>query len=176
MWWQKPRRCLVEHLPGDLVRVNQHNGPLDAKAPSAESQGGFFTETSDEAGVITRTRGRKRRFGLAGIANVLLTNVILQLLLASNWVGIAIATLISQAVNTIFGYAIYGKLVFRAQGLRHHKPILRYLILMAGMWFLNTLGIEIGEAIGLNKNIAAAALIPCLAVLSYATQKAWVFK
>lgn len=156
--------------------MNQRNGQLDAEAPSAERQGGFSIGTSDDAGGISRTHGRKRRFGLAGVGNVLLTNLILQLLLASNWVGIAIATLISQAVNTIFGYAIYGKVVFKAQGLRHHKPILRYLILMTGMWILNTTGIEIGKTLGLDKNIAAAALIPCLAVVSYVSQKAWVFK
>ena len=121
-------------------------------------------------------RGRKRRFGIAGAANVILTNAVLQALLASNVVNIAVATLTSQAVNTIFGYTIYGKLVFRAQGLRQKKPVIRYTLLMTAMWILNTGGIELGATANISKNIAALAMVPVLAVLSYVAQKNWVFR
>ena len=121
-------------------------------------------------------RGQKRRFGAAGIVNVLLTNLVLQVLLASSIVSVAAATLVSQLINTCLGYAIYGKMVFKAQGLRHHRPLLRYLALMTAMWMLNTVGIEFGDTVGLNKNLAAAGLIPCLAVLSFNAQKYWVFR
>ena len=47
---------------------------------------------------------------------------------------------------------------------------------MTAMWLLNTMGIEAGKAISINQNIAAAALIPCLAVVSFLGQKYWVFK
>ena len=51
-----------------------------------------------------------------------------------------------------------------------------YLALMTAMWLLNTVGIEFGNTVGVNKNLAAAGLIPCLAVLSYISQKYWVFR
>ena len=120
--------------------------------------------------------GQKRRFSLAGITNVILTNAVLQALLASNVVNIAVATLTSQAVNTIFGYTIYGKLVFKAQGLRQKKPVIRYTLLMTAMWILNTGGIELGATANISKNIAALAMVPILAVLSYIAQKNWVFR
>ena len=120
--------------------------------------------------------GQKRRFGLAGITNVILTNAVLQALLASNVVNIAVATLTSQAVNTIFGYTIYGKLVFRAQGLRQKKQVIQYTLLMTAMWILNTGGIELGATANISKNIAALAMVPILAVLSYIAQKNWVFR
>ena len=123
-----------------------------------------------------KSKGQKRRFGIAGIINVLITNAALQSLLAANKVSIAFATLISQSINTILGYAIYGKLVFGAKGLRQSKQVTRYILLMIGMWILNTAGIELGSAINLNKNVAAGLMVPCLAVLSYISQKNWVFK
>ncbi|CAK22620.1 Hypothetical protein with transmembrane domains [Synechococcus sp. WH 7803] len=107
---------------------------------------------------------------------MLITNAVLQILLASNLVAVTMATLISQAINTGLGYAIYGKLVFKAKGLRHHRPLLRYLLLMTVMWLLNAAGIEAGAGVGIQKNLAAAALIPCLAVISFGAQKYWVFK
>ena len=123
-----------------------------------------------------KPKGQKRSFGVAGIINVLITNAALQALLASNIVSVTLATLISQSVNTILGYAIYGKLVFRAQGLRQRKPIIRYALVMVGMWLLNAAGIELGATFSLSKNAAAILMIPCLAVLSYFLQKHWVFR
>ena len=140
------------------------------KSSSRRSKGKTFSNNSN------RPSGQKRRFGAAGITNVLLTNFILQVLLASNMVSVTAATLISQLVNTCLGYAIYGKLVFKAEGLRHHGPLLRYLLLMTVMWVLNSAGIAGSEDLGINKNLAAAGLVPCLAVLSFALQKHWVFK
>ena len=102
--------------------------------------------------------------------------MVLQFLLASSVVSVTAATLISQLINTCLGYAIYGKMVFKAEGLRHHRPLLRYLLLMTAMWLLNTAGIEFGETVGLNKNLTAAGLIPCLAVLSFYAQKYLVFR
>ena len=146
-------------------------------APSADEQGGGFHDSDHrQSEQPERKRGQKRRFGAAGLLNVLITNAVLQILLASNLVAVAMATLISQMINTCLGYAIYGKLVFRAKGLRHHRPLLRYLLLMTAMWLLNAAGIEAGESFGIQRNLAAAALIPCLAVVSFGAQKYWVFK
>ena len=123
-----------------------------------------------------KPKGQKRRFGIAGIINVLITNTALQILLASNIVSIAIATLISQSINTALGYAIYGKLVFRTKGLRQREPVTRYVLIMAGMWLLNAAGIQLGSTFDLDKNVAAILMVPFLAVLSYYLQKSWVFQ
>ena len=141
-----------------------------SKSSSASPQRRTFSSNPN------RPRGQKRRFGAAGVANVLITNLVLQALLASSVVGVTTATLISQLINTCLGYAIYGKMVFKAEGLRHHRPLLSYLLLMTWMWLLNTAGIAGGEALGINKNLAAAGLIPCLAVISFVAQKYWVFR
>ena len=54
--------------------------------------------------------------------NVGLTNALLQLLLESPVISVGWATLLSQVFNGIFGFAIYGKIVFMPkacdQGLR----------------------------------------------------------
>lgn len=125
---------------------------------------------------VQSPRGQKRRFGAAGLLNVLITNAVLQMLLVSNLASIAVATLISQVINAGLGYTIYGKLVFKAKGLRHHRPLLRYILLMTALWLLNAAGIEAGASVGVQKNLAAGALIPCLAVISFCGQKYWVFK
>jgi len=119
--------------------------------------------------------GRKRRFGIAGFVNVAITNLVLQILLATSVVNVLLATLISQSINTIFGYLIYGKLVFKAQRLKSHKPVLKYLCLMALIWLMNYSLIEAGAAVGVNKSFIAAALIPAAALLSYISQKNWIF-
>ena len=123
-----------------------------------------------------KPKGQKRRFGVAGIINVLITNAALQALLASNLASVAVATLISQSINTILGYAIYGKLVFGAKGLKGKEPVIRYGVLMISMWLLNAAGIELGTALSLSKNSAAILMVPYLAVLSYIVQKHWVFQ
>lgn len=120
--------------------------------------------------------GRKRRFGLAGAFNVVITNLTLQLLLASNIVSVATATLISQALNTTVGYLIYGKLVFRSSRMRRHTSILKYLALMLCIWMFNTSGIMIGVQLGIGRGIAAAGMILPMAMVSYGIQKIWIFR
>ena len=169
----KPRLCSADDFIPASSQQNCRLQLMNETSPdssSARGQGRAFFSTH------RHQRGQKRRFGAAGIINVALTNLALQALLASNAISVTAATLISQLINTCLGYAIYGKIVFRAQGLRHHQPLVRYLLLMTAMWILNTVGIELGEAAGINKNFAAAGLVPFLAVLSYFCQKRWVFK
>jgi putative flippase GtrA len=79
-------------------------------------------------------------------------------------------------LNTVFGYTIYGKIVFRAKGLRNHRPALKYLGLMTAIWLINSITIEAIVHHGINRNTAAVATIPLLAVVSYTGQKMWVFK
>ena len=154
-----------------LPAIHSQTKPEHASNPSSANEQG-----RNPALAKNQQRGQKRRFGAAGVANVLITNLVLQALLASSVVGVTAATLISQLINTCLGYAIYGKMVFKAEGLRHHRPLLSYLLLMTGMWLLNAAGIAGGETWGINKNLAAAGLIPCLAMLSFFAQKYWVFR
>lgn len=79
-------------------------------------------------------------------------------------------------MNTVLGYSIYGKVVFRAKGLRNHRPAIKYLVLMTVIWIINSFIIKALAHHGFNRNVAAATAIPLLAMLSYAGQKIWVFK
>lgn len=120
--------------------------------------------------------GQKRRFGVAGVINILLTNLLLQLLLASNALTIGTSTLISQLFNGILGYSLYGKFVFAAIRMTRLQTILRYATMMTIIWFANSLGITLAERVAIGKNLGALAMIPVLAAGSYAMQKIWVFE
>lgn len=122
--------------------------------------------------------GRKRRFGAAGLINVLVTNLLLQLLLASHLTSIAVATIISQALNGMLGYGIYGKWVFKSKKMLSWRHQGAYIALMLGIWISNTVGIQILSSanIGFSRNLAAAAMIAPLAVLSYIIQKLLIFR
>ncbi len=118
--------------------------------------------------------GRKRRFGLSGVLNVLGTNVILQFLIAIN-AGIGLATLVSQAFNGIFGYFLYGSFVFQSDSPRGMMTPLRYSVMLALLWACNWAGILVLITTGLSKSLSAIVMIPFLALLSYLMQKTWVF-
>ena len=124
----------------------------------------------------TRNNGQKRKFVLAGIINVLLTNATLQALLFSNLISIPISTLISQFINMTFGYYIYGKFIFKVKKYKKRTFIERYAILMFIMWLLNFIVIEFGFNLGISKNLIAFLMIPLLALVSFIVQKYWVFK
>ena len=121
-------------------------------------------------------QGQKRRFLLAGVANVGLTNALLQLLLVSPVISVGLATLLSQFFNGIFGFAIYGKIVFNSQGMRSGFSGLRYLALMGLMWICNWTGIELLKAANLSANASGLLMIAPLAGISYIIQRNWVFR
>lgn len=118
--------------------------------------------------------GRKRRFGIAGILNILITNIILQLSLSAG-MSIAISTLTSQIFNGLCGYFLYGTLVFRQGNSRTWVTPLRYGVMFMGLWFSNWAGISFLHNWVTSRNVAAILMIPLLAILSYITQKYWVF-
>ena len=109
------------------------------------------------------------------MANVGLTNALLQLLLASPILGIGLATFLSQFFNGIFGFAIYGKIVFNAKGMRSSCSGLRYLALMGLMWLCNWTGIELLKAANFSASASGLLMIAPLAGISYLIQKNWVF-
>ena len=113
---------------------------------------------------------------LAGVTNVGLTNALLQLLLLSPVISVGLSTLLSQFFNGIFGFAIYGKVVFNAQGMRSGFSGLRYLALMGLMWLCNWTGIELLKAANFSASASGLLMIAPLAGISYFTQKNWVFR
>ncbi len=117
--------------------------------------------------------GRKRRFVGYGALNVLLTNLVLQgLLLVLNT---GLATLLSQLLNVGLGFVLYGKRVFRVERLQK-RAAFRYLLLALLLWWANWAGIAALVGSGLQRNLAALLLVPCLAALSYTVQKLLVFR
>lgn len=107
-----------------------------------------------------------------GIANVLITNLVLQLALLL--MPISLATLLSQSVNVSLGFVLYGRYVFRVQRLRK-RSAWRYLLLAMLLWWSNWLGINLIAGVGVTRNLAAVLMVPLLAILSYVAQKRLVF-
>ena len=118
----------------------------------------------------------KRKFLLAGILNVFLTNLSLQIFLLLNLFNISISTFLSQLINMTFGYIIYSKFIFKVKNFKNKNFIKKYILLMAFLWISNFLGIKVGGLFGINPNQSALLMIPCLAVMSFLIQKLWVFK
>jgi len=119
------------------------------------------------------TSGRKRRFLGYGALNVLLTNLVLQLLLLALHTGLA--TLLSQLLNVGLGFVLYGKKVFRVERLQKRAAV-RYGLLALLLWWANWAGITGLAGWGLQRNLAALALVPVLAAFSYTAQKWVVFR
>ena len=117
--------------------------------------------------------GRKRRVLLFGVVNVLLTNGALLLLL--HLLTIGLATFLSQLLNLVLGYWLYGKRVFRVERFAWRSAG-AYGGLAAALWLLNWLGIRLLSGAGLARGWAALALVPLLAALSYGVQKTLVFR
>ena len=124
----------------------------------------------------THPFGFKRRFFVAGVANIFLTNLLLQLLLFSGLISIGGCTLISQLFNGMVGYMIYGKFVFASQALRTFSKPVRYLALMTSLWLLNWAGIYVLQGLNVSKNAGGLLMIIPLAAYSYTLQRRWVFK
>ncbi len=120
-------------------------------------------------------KGQKRSFLIAGITNVILTNLCLQFLLFNALFEIRICTFISQVFNMVFGYGIYSKFIFKVKKVAKFKFISKYLILMFVMWLTNVKGIYIGSSWNISESISALIMIPVLAVMSYLIQKYWIF-
>ena len=118
-------------------------------------------------------KGEKRLFLLFGILNFLITNVILQILLLLT--PTLFATIISQTVNVLIGYFLYGKKVFKFKELNKFV-FKKYFFLASILWMLNFVLIQSFFYIGVNKNITAISIIPLLVIISYLSQRNFVFK
>ena len=118
-------------------------------------------------------KGEKRLFLIFGILNFLITNVILQILLLLT--PTLFATIISQTVNVLIGYFLYGKKVFKFKKLNKFV-FKKYFFLALILWMLNFVLIQSFFYIGVNKNITAISIIPLLVIISYLSQRNIVFK
>ena len=120
-----------------------------------------------------KNRGEKRLFLSFGIFNFLITNFVLQVLLLL--IPTILATVISQLVNLILGYYLYGKKVFKFTKLSKFI-FLKYLFLAFILWMVNFGVIQYFFYEGFNKNIIAMFIIPLLVLISYLSQKYFVFR
>ena len=117
--------------------------------------------------------GEKRLFLSFGIFNFLITNFVLQVLLLL--IPTILATVISQLVNLILGYYLYGEKVFKITRLSRFI-FFKYLFLAFVLWILNFGLIQFFFYDGFNKNITAIFIIPLLVLISYLSQKYFVFR
>ena len=118
------------------------------------------------------SRGRRRLFLFYGIANFLVTNSVLHLLLLV--IPIYLATIASQISNLIIGFYLYGKKVFKMNNLTY-KELSKYILLASFNWILNYVSIKVLYENGINKNLAAILNIPFLVLISYFFQKKYIF-
>lgn len=118
----------------------------------------------------------KRKFLIAGLLNVFITNFFLQSFLFFNLFNISISAFLSQLINMVFGYSVYGKFIFKVKNVRNISFIKKYFALMIFIWLVNTLGIELGTMVDISKNLSAFLMMPILAITSYLLQKFWVFR
>lgn len=115
----------------------------------------------------------KKLFLGYGILNFLITNFILQISLLI--MPTLLATVLSQLTNLIIGFYIYGKKVFKFKRLNNYV-FKKYLFLGLILCLLNFGFIQLFFYYGVNKNLTACIIIPLLVIISYLTQKNYVFK
>ena len=115
----------------------------------------------------------KKNFLTFGIINFLITNIALQIMLI--YFETYLATLISQFVNVIIGFFLYGKKVFKTKKFTLISAFF-YLILAILLWIFNYQSINFLFQLGINKNLSAILLIPILVSISFFGQKYFVFK
>ena len=117
---------------------------------------------------------RKKKLFLGyGILNFLITHIILQVSLLL--IPTILATVLSQFTNLIIGFYLYGKKVFKYDGL-NNLVFRKYLFLATILWLLNFSFIQIFFNFGVHKNITAIFCIPPLVLISYFFQKNYVFR
>ena len=102
--------------------------------------------------ISPQSKKTKRLFLVFGVINFLITNITLQILLL--FLPTLFATVLSQLVNFLIGYYLYGKKVFNIAKL-NSSIFRKYLILSVILWLLNFGFIELFFYYGMNKNLSA---------------------
>ena len=122
---------------------------------------------------IPRINKQKKLFVFFGFFNFLITNAVLQISLL--FLPIYFSTILSQLINFLIGYYLYGKKVFKVNKLTN-LAFRKYFVLAFIIWILNFALIRSFYYFGVNKNISALLVIPLLVLISYFFQKRYVFK
>ena len=120
-----------------------------------------------------RVNKQKKLFIFFGFFNFLITNAVLQISLL--FTPILFSTILSQIINLLVGYNLYGKKVFKLNKLTN-LVFKKYVLLAVILWILNFVIIRSFFHFGVNKNITALFNIPLLVIISYFFQKRYVFK
>lgn len=121
-------------------------------------------------------QNNKIRFLLIGTFNLIISNIIFQILLYKDIFPVIFSSLIYVAFYAIFGFILYGKLLFKKKIIFKLSLITKYLILLIFSWFILNLAIYIGLKVNISANIVSLIVIPLVAINSYLVQKVWVFK
>ena len=100
--------------------------------------------------------GQKRLFLIFGIFNFLITNIFLQISLLI--MPTFLATVLSQIINFLIGYYLYGKKVFKIKNLNNYV-FKKFLLLAIFLWLLNFGFIQTFFYYGYNKNLTAILFI-----------------
>jgi len=90
-------------------------------------------------------------------------------------INISIATLTSSLLYVFLGFKFYGKNVFNKKKYSNFSFI-KFLVMTFILWIGNFYGINFFNSILNNKNISAIIMIPILAIISFTSQKYFVFK
>ena len=117
---------------------------------------------------------QSKKFLFFGTLNFFITNTVLQLLLFLS--NVWLATLLSQTLNFLIGFLLYGKYVFKVNKLKG-SIFVKYLIFAFCAFILNAkLIIYFSIAYDISENLASAILIPFLTSISFITQKFLIFR
>lgn len=117
---------------------------------------------------------QSKKFLFFGTLNFFITNTVLQLLLFLS--NVWLATLLSQTLNFLIGFLLYGKYVFKVNKLKG-SIFVKYLIFAFCAFILNAkLIIYFSISYDISKNLASAILIPFLTSISFITQKFLIFR
>ena len=116
---------------------------------------------------------QKKLFIFFGFFNFLITNAVLHISLL--FTPILFSTILSQMINLLIGYYLYGKKVFKLNKLTN-SVFIKYFVMAFIIWSLNFSIIRSFFYFGVNKNITALFILPILVMISYFFQKRFVFK
>ena len=115
-----------------------------------------------------------KNFLFFGIINFTITNIILQILLL--FLNVWTSAILSQIINTLIGYQLYSRYVFRISNYRR-SFYLKYISFAFIIYILNAnLIILLSSIFSISNNLSALILVPFLTLFSFIFQKFLIFK
>jgi putative flippase GtrA len=115
-----------------------------------------------------------KNFLFFGIINFTITNIILQILLL--FLNVWTSAILSQIINTLIGYRLYSRYVFRIKNYRS-SFYLKYISFALIIYILNAkLIILLSSIFSISNNLSALILVPFLTSFSFIFQKFLIFK